>query len=547
MPKRPPKPEPLGQGDSLPALRFWLALALLLLAQAWAKLALAPGEPFRDEQLRDWLGALSTLQSGHFPAYGPAMQGGPPIPGGWYYFILAQGARISQAPLALAGFITALYTAAAGFLAWRLSGAFNRAAALAVAALLSFHPLLIYQSAVILNSHVAFPLLMVALGALMRQRITFFYAALAGFCSVVAMHCHVVSVIALGAPLVWLLARWEGDEGWGFSWAGYALGLGLGGLGYIPWLLALGSQHGAPLSAVVQSRHRFHFDFAAQALKPIFFFCVQPGFEASSFFGNRWSGFVGYFRFKTLSDAWALLATYGSFLAALWLALLAWKGALSGPGSWRSRLLKPWGLALFRVIALTLPVWFLLAGRFDVKFAGLLWAWSYLPLAAWLALCWPAWGREQRLLFALAIGILCASGLSLHQRIFAQRGADLENARYSYQTVDAAALALAQRQPKVAAVVFGAGNGPTFTDRAIYGLAKERYRWQGSPCAACPVSSFEEKAYGRPGDWVVADGGPVKGMPTVWIGPETLSMQAQAAGGWRLLRFIDGMYLFANF
>jgi hypothetical protein len=542
----PPKPGPLGR-DSIPALRFWLALALLLLAQAWVKLALAPGEPFRDEQLRDWLCALQALQSGHFPAFGPAMQGGPPIPGGWYYFILAQGARISQSPLALAGFITALYTVAAGFLAWRLASAFNRAAALAVVALLSFHPLLIYQASVILNSHVALPLLMVALGALLSRRVSLPFAALAGFCSVVAMHCHVVSVIALGAPLVWLLARWEGSAGWSFSWLGYGLGLALAGLGYIPWLQALASQHGAPLSAVLQSRHRFHLDFASQALKPIFFFCAQPGFEASSYFGSRWSGFVGYFRFKTLADLGAFLLTYASLLAALWAALLAWKGPLLGPGSWRARLLEPWNLALFRVISLTLPVWFLLAGRFDVKFVALLFAWSYLPLAAWMAQRWPGWGREQRLLFVLGIAILCAAGVGLHQRIYAQRGADLENARYSYKTVDAAAQAIAERQPKAVAVVFGAGNGPTFTDRAVYGLAKARYHWQGEPCQACPVSAFEEKVYGRPGDWVAADGGPLKGMPTVWIGPEPLSAKAQAAGSWRLLRFIDGMYLFANF
>jgi hypothetical protein len=36
-------------------------------------------------------------------------------------------------------------------------------------------------------------------------------------------------------------------------------------------------------------------------------------------------------------------------------------------------------------------------------------------------------------------------------------------------------------------------------------------------------------------------------MATVWIGPEPLSPSAQSAGGWRLLRHSDGMYLFINF
>jgi hypothetical protein len=522
-------------------------LALVLLAQAWVKVRLAGQEPFRDEQLRDWLAALQVQQSGGFPAYGPAMQGGPSIPGGWYYFILSLGTRLCAEPLGLCWFTIGLYTAAAAFLAWRLAGAFNRPVALAVVALLSFHPIVLYESTMFLNSHVAIPLLMVVLGALLRRRVSFPFAALAGFCTVAAQQCHVMSVIALGAMLVWLLAPRDEDPGWSLSWPGYALGLALGCLGYLPYLHELLARDFLPLAEVLHSRHRFHYSFSAQVLKPIFFFFVQPGFEASSYFGSRWSGFVGYFRFHSLADLGAFLLTYASFLAALWASVLAWKGELRRPRGWRARLLAPWDLALFRVITLTLPCWFLLAGRFDVKFVGLFQAWSYLPLAALLTRAWPAWGPDRRRIFALAVAVVCAAGLGLHQRIYAQRGADLENARYDYQTVDAAAAALGQRQPKEAAVVFSQGNGPTFTDRAIYGLAQHRYHWQGAPCAACPVSKFEEKIYGRPGDWVVEDGAPIPGMATVWIGPEPLSPSAQSAGGWRLLRHSDGMYLFINF
>jgi hypothetical protein len=170
--------------------------------------------------------------------------------------------------------------------------------------------------------------------------------------------------------------------------------------------------------------------------------------------------------------------TYGSFLASVVFGVMSWKSVFKGPGSWTRRLLDPWPLGLFRVVTLTLPFWFVMAGRFDVKYVGLFFAWSYLPLAWWLSQSRALVSGERRWVLALAVALICLGGVELNGRIYAQRGNDLEFPRYSYRTADVLALYLSERQPATAGIHFVAGGEPGFIN-AVFGLAAERYHWHG--------------------------------------------------------------------
>ena len=531
----------------LGARAFGLGLAALLLAQAWIKLDLAARQPFSWEQIRDWLAALQVAQSGAFPAYGPAMANGPALPGGWYYFLLSLPLRLDPEPLALSAFVTVLYSLAAAFFGWRLSRAYNRAAALVVVALLSFHPVVIHMTSIFHNPNLAFSFLMAALAALLSPQVGFGFAALAGFASMVALQCHAMAVVVFTLPLAWVLARAAKDKAWSLSWGGYACGAFLGGLGYLPYFQAQWAAHFSNIVQAGQFRHATHRDLGDLVFKPLFFMLAQPAYEVSSYFGAGWRGMVRFFRFQDAADLWAFAATYASVLFFVGLGAWAWRPAFRrGLGAW-DRLGRPWNLGLYKLATLSLPFWFLLAGRFDAKYTGLFFAWCYLPLAAWIAAGWPGWGPAARLGLGFTVLLACLTGLSLHQRIYAQRGSDLGFARYDYATVDAAAGLLGRLQPPTVAVVFADGNGPTWTGKAIEGLAKQRYGWTGAPLVPAPVSALEEKIYCNPGDWVVADGQGLRGAAAVWIGSAPLSLEAQQAGGWRLWRQVDGMYLFENF
>jgi len=505
-------------------LSFCLMLAWLILVQAVIKWQVAGDQPFSHEQFRDWARAVEVSKSGDFPAYGPPMASGPDIPGGWYYYLLSKGLRGGASPIALSHFTTLLFSIGLAVLSLRMRQAFGSLPALATAALLAFHPVVISMGSLYHNPNVALPFLLVVLAAFLNKRVGFPWAMVAGFSSIVAIQCNLPSLIALSAPLLWLLAGLKQREDYSFSVWGYTLGLMLGCLGYLPFLQLQLATHFGHVNQGVAYREQLHFSFERQFLKPLFFFIVQPSFEVSSYFGARFIGFIKYFNyFRTVQD-WALfLITYGSFLAVLgmWVAnVRLW--FKSRRWHWDA-FFTDQAVALQGVVMITLPFWFFLAGRFDVKYTGLFMGWSYIIVGATLGRIseYKAW--HERWLLVLSVVLLCLAGLSIHQRVYVQRGSDLDFSRYSYDNLLRISQYISDQGHalKATGVEFSEGDSMDYQG-AVKGLTQEYCGWKGT--------------------W----SGPTA-KSRVWVGSHAPCPQQTAAEGFKFLWYDKGMYFYANF
>jgi len=303
---------------------------------------------FDSDEAQIWEAALTVARSGSFPVVGPGISGtDAATPGGLSLLLLAIPQFFSSDPLASGLFLAAIGSAGLGlgYLAFREG--WNEHAALAWLALSAASPWTVTFSDRPWNPNV-----LEALGALvlfavvrLRKHADVTLSALLGVVLVAGFQFHLTSLHLWSIAVVALASRRTS-----FAWRGFAVGLVLGVLTYLPYFLHEAASGFGNTRLLLRQGPR-----PGLGLGPFFsllyLFFGMGATDVSYFVGQAWWGSFDVMSFWVDSGFTRTLAFVAGAPGGGWLLLLpvvGWALVLMGLGRWlwrRGRL--PEGEGLF--------------------------------------------------------------------------------------------------------------------------------------------------------------------------------------------------------